>query len=212
MPLYRFGVDTGQAGADIFDSAHESFRSASEQRHTPVAIYDLESYDLKMARQLADEIINVSGAEVNIYIRTDNADFDSVWDEDPDPTYWQKVPMKAFFKPTPLETELKKWGGDTINKAEVVFSHRHLFLEFGERMLRTGDVLQLPYNAANNSLTPKNYRIVNCTPSGNFRYTWLYYSCAVETLTADVTVRPDDMDHMPVDEAIRSGGQYRESI
>ena len=77
-------------------------------------------------------------------------------------------------------------------------------------MLRTGDVVQLPYNAATMALNPKNYRILNATPSGNFRYNWLYLTCQLETLTADIAVRPEE--DMPAEEPIRTGGQYRESI
>jgi hypothetical protein len=59
-------------------------------------------------------------------------------------------------------------------------------------MLRAGDVIQVPYNAATPLLSPKNFRITNVTPSGNFRYNWLYLTCQAEVLTADVTVRPPD--------------------
>ena len=82
--------------------------------------------------------------------------------------------------------------------------------EVGDRMLRTGDVIQLPYNAATTALNPKNYRILNATPSGNFRYNWLYLTCQLETLTADITVRPEE--DMPTEETTLDGGQYRESI
>jgi hypothetical protein len=153
-------------------------------------------------------MINVSGAEIKLFVRTDNADFDSVWDEDPDPTYWTPLFLKAFFKPEPIQTELTKWGADTKNRTEVVFSHHQIYGLLGDRMLRAGDVVQLPYNAA--AISPKNFRVLNATPSGNFRYIWLYLTCQVETLTADVAVRPED--DMPVDEQIRTGGQYRESL
>lgn len=209
MGLYNFAVDTGQLNPGKFHSILESFRSDSEQRNTPIAIHDEESVDIKYARRLADEMIFVSGAEVMVFIRTDNEDFDAVFDEDPDPTYFPAVSMKAYFKPEPLQTELAKWGADTPNRTEVIFSHHQILEKFGERMLRQGDVLQLPYNAAN--LKPKNYRVLNATPSGNFRYIWLYMSCQVETLTADVTVRVED-DMPEIEEEVRNGGVYRESL
>ena len=208
MSIHRFGVDTGQVTASTFDTILESFRSESEQRHTPLAIHDVESKDIAVARALAEEMINVSGAEVKVFVRTDNADFDAVWDEDSDPTYWNPIYLKAFFKPEPIETELTKWGADTKNKTEVIFTHYKIHQLLSDRMLRTGDVLQLPYNAA--AISPKNYRILNATPSGNFRYTWLYLTCQVETLTADVAVRPEE--DLPEEEQIRTDGQYRESL
>jgi hypothetical protein len=119
--------------------------------------------------------------------------------------------LKAFFKPAPLETELKKWGADTINKTEVVFSHRQVFEKFGGRMLRTGDVLQLPFNAAMEDRSPKTYRVTNATPTGNFRYNWLYFSCTVETLNADISVRPHEIESSMDEEHIKSNGAYRES-
>ena len=209
MTIHRFAINTGQSGPGKFSSVLSSIRTDVEQRHTPVALHDEESADIRLARSLADEMINVSGAEIQLYLRTDNADNDAVWDADADPTYWSSIPIKAFFKPAPLEMELKKWGVDLENnRTEVVFSHRQLYELFNDRMLRTGDVLHLPYNAA--SVNPDYYRIVNATPSGNFRYIWLYFTCQVEVLTADITVRP--REDMPVEEHIRSGGAYLESL
>lgn len=208
MGIHRFAVNTGEISPDRFNTVWESYRSDTEQRHTPVALHDEGSADVRLARQMADEMVYVSGAEIKVYTRTDNADYDDVWDEDADPTYWAPVPMKAFFKPEPLQAELQAWGVDTPNKTEVVFSHRQVIEQFGERTLRAGDVLQLPYNAANHS--PKNYRILNVTPTGNFRYIWLYLTCQVETLTADITVRVEE--DMPEEEQVRSGGVYRESL
>lgn len=211
MPIYRFGVDVDQGGDHALVSVHPDFRSDVEQRHTPLALHDPDSNDLKLARKMADEIIHVSGAEVKIYTRTENADYDDVWDSDPDPTYWNCVPMKGYFKPMPLEFELKKWGAETVNKTEITFSHLQLFTQFGERMLRTGDVIQIPYNAATKALAPKTYRVVNGTPAGNYRYHWLYFTCQVELLTADITVRPQGDEPMTQEQA-KPGGTFRESV
>lgn len=211
MPVHRFGIDTGQFGGDLFDNIKPDFRSDVEQRHTSVSIHDPDSNDLKLARKMANEIINVSGAEVQVHSRTKNQDYDRVFDSDPDPTYWPAVPMKAFFKPQPLELELKKWGADAENKMEIVFSHHQLYTLFGERMLTVGDVIKVPYNAATEGLDPQYYRVTNGAPSGNFRYNWLYFTCQVTLLTADITVRPMDASPMPVDNIPEKAG-YRESL
>jgi hypothetical protein len=163
-----------------------------------------------MARLQAREIVNVSGAEVTIYLRTDNADYDSVWDEDPDPTYWNPIKLKGFFKPQPLEAELKQWGAEVVNKTEITFDHHEIVQLTGNRMLRAGDVIQIPYNSSNIAIGPKNYRILNATPDGNFRYIWLYVKCSIESLTADITVRPEH--DMPEEEQMKTNGQYRESL
>ena len=211
MSIYRFGFELDDHGPDFVSGAPD-FRSDTDQRNSALSVYDTEAPEIKTARTLADEMINVSGAEIKVFVRTNNADFDVVWDEDADPTYWSSDLMKAFFKPTPLETELKKWGADTINKTEVVFSHRQLYEKYGERMLRTGDVLQLPFNSSFLDRTPSNYRVINSTPSGNFRYTWLYFTCAVETLNADISVRPQELFPMPEEVLINTNGAYRESL
>lgn len=211
MSIYRFGFELDNFGPDFLSSAPD-FRSDTDQRNSALSVYDTEAPEIKTARTLADEIINISGAEIKVFVRTDNADFDVVWDEDADPTYWSSDLMKAFFKPAPLETELKKWGADTISKTEVVFSHRQLYEKYGERMLRTGDVLQLPFNSSFVDRNPSNYRVINGTPSGNFRYTWLYFSCSVETLNADISVRPQELFPMPEEVPINTNGAYRESI
>lgn len=210
MPIHNFAVDTGQVDADIWDTILTSYRSESEQRHTPIAIHDYESADIKLARSKAKEIINVSGAEVTVFMRTDNHDYDAVWDEDPDPTYWNPMKIKGYFKPQPVETELKEWGAESVNKTEIVFDHFTIKQINGDRMLRIGDVVQLPYNSVDPNLAPKNYRVLNVTPSGNFRYTWLYLTCVLETLTADITVRPEE--DMPEEEGLRTNGRYRESL
>lgn len=211
MSIYRFGFELDNFGPDFLSGAPD-FRSDTDQRNSALSVYDTEAPEIKTARTLADEIINISGAEIKVFVRTDNSDFDVVWDEDADPTYWSSDLMKAFFKPAPLETELKKWGADTINKTEVVFSHRQLYEKYGERMLRTGDVLQLPFNSSFVDRNPSNYRVINGTPSGNFRYTWLYFTCAVETLNADISVRPQELFPMPEEVPVNTNGAYRESI
>ena len=204
--LYRFASGPGDE-IESHDSIYEDFRSDIEQRNTPLALHDNESVDIKTARQIANELINAAGAEVNIYMRTDNADYDSIWDEDPDPTYWNKISLKACFKAKPLEVELVKWGADTSNSTEVAFSHHQLHLATEGRMLRVGDVIQLPYNSA--AINPKNYRVLNASPTGNFRYVWLYFTCQVDILTADITVRPEN--DMTEDEPA-DYQQYRESL
>jgi hypothetical protein len=212
LPIYRFGIDMDAVPeGDRFDQAHTDFRTDVQQRHSQLALHDSNSNDLKLARTRADEMVNISGAEVRVYTRTENGDYDRVWDADPDPTYWNCVLMKAFFKPQPLEIELKKWGAESANKTEVVFSHRQVFEQFGERMLRTGDIVVLPYNSATQATAPKTYRITNATPSGNFRYNWLYLTCFVEVLTGDITVRPPDENPMMTDVPPALEGGYRES-
>ncbi len=191
--IYDFnGQTTDQVSK--FDK-HESMRSDVDVQFSPLSIYNINSDDIKQARSLAEEMINISGALVNLYIRTDNNTIDDVWDEEPDPTYWNKVQLKAFFKPQPFELELKLWGIDNRNRTEIVFSYLEIYDLFEDRLLRPGDVVQLPYNHING---PRNYKINNVSPSGNFRYTWLYLNCVAEVLNADVALRPEQDLNPPI--------------
>ncbi len=205
--IHRFGLEEDVSN-EAFQSVHATYRSETEIRNSPLAIHDPDSADIKLVRQLADEMVNISGAEVKLFVRTDNADYDAVWDEDPDPTYWSPILLKGFFKPQPIEAELQKWGVDVKNKTEIVFSHREIHEKLGERMVRVGDVLQLPFNSTPIKL--KNYRVVNASPSGNYRYIWLYLTCNLELLTADISVRPEEDMVDEVNE--EASGTYRESL
>ncbi len=197
---------------DNFTSVAPDFRSDTEQLHSPLSIHNTDDDpEVRTARMLADEMVNLSGAEVTIYLRTDNPNYDRVWDEDPDPTYWNPIGLKGFFKPDEFQLELKKWGADSVNKTEINFSHRQIFELTGHRMLRAGDVIKIPYNAATESLCPEYYRVINGTPTGNYKYHWLYYSCKIESLTADATVRTID-DKSMVEDIQDSGDVYRESL
>jgi len=208
MGVHNFAINTGEVSSDAFRSVWQSNRTESEQRHTPLAIHDNSSADIKMARRLADEMINVSGAEVKIFRRTDNADYDRTWDEDADPSYWPAEYLKGYFAPRPLEVVLIDFGVDNPNQTEIIFSHLQIIEKFDNRMLRAGDVIQLPYNDA--SMKIENFRVLNAAPSGNFRYVWLYFTCQVEVLTADITVRVQEDIQGNAD--LDSGGVFREMI
>ena len=207
--IHNFSSDIGDNQAPNQRSA--DFRSDVEQDEPLLGIYNPDSQDLATATRMAREILRNTGAKLNVFARTDNADNDKTWDEDPDPTYNPAVLLRGYFKPQPMEFELKRWGVDATNKTEVVFCASDVRERWGERMLRPGDVLELPYNSpagdsgGGGSLSPGFYRVVNATPSGNYRYHWLYFTCTVETLTADITVRV--VEDMPMrDTQFESGG------
>jgi len=205
MTVYNFN----SSNDNNYVPSRTDFRSDVEQIHSMLSVHNPDANDTKTVKKFADETINISGAMVDVYVRTDNADYDNVWREDPNPTYWNPFKIKAFFKPEPLESELQSWGVDTSNTTAVVFSYNMLYEKLGERMLRPGDVLQLPYNS--HYISPKNYRVTNATPVGNYRYNWLYFECRVETLTADVVVRVEE-DLLDNNDDDYDNGVYRESI
>jgi hypothetical protein len=159
-----------------------------EREYPLIQQHDMESADLDTAHRVATETIYASGAQVDVFLRTDNADVDQVWDEDPDPTYWPALVCKAFFVPKPLEIALKNWGLDTAVKLELIFGYNDILQRF-ERLLRSGDVIKIPFNAVGN-VTPKLFRVVNASPNQNFKYSWLFLACTAESLTGDITVQP----------------------
>jgi len=195
--IHRFGQSEGVVPI----SAHSN-RTDVEIENPLYQVQDIESLDVASARRVAREAVNVDGALVRIYARTDNDDVDVVWDEDPDPTYMAPVPLKGFFVPQPLEAELTQWGVEfSNNRAEVAFVLEEMFGAFGDRLLRPGDLLEVPYNSISR-VKPKYYKIENAQETGNYRYTWLYLTCQAMLLQGDVNIRPatDQLQYVDYDD------------
>lgn len=188
--IHRFGNIPNKADRAASSQRQISMRSDVEQRFPLFQVHDPDSADMAWANKTAQEIINISGANVIVYPRTDNADFDEVWEEDPNPTYGAGRHMKAYFSPKPLETELTMWGADAPNQTEVIFCRDEVYRIMGQRMIRIGDIIELPYNSM--TMRPDRYRVNNAYDVGNFRYNWLYHGCKVENITDDITI---DIDH-----------------
>ena len=178
------------------------FRTEEEKMFTPLALYNHDNPDIAYAERMAEEIINISGAWITVFHRTNNSGTsDELWEEDPDPTYKNGTRMKALFTPEPAKVELTKWGLDTQNQTNVIFSRAILFKEFGRRMLRPGDVIEIPHNTLSPIQTSTSFesddkldkfRILDAADSGMFRYRWLYYNCKVENLLGDITIQPEN--------------------
>ncbi len=184
MAIHNFAQLGGSPG-DQF----ASFQSNMEKQHSPLQLHDPANPDHGFVRSIAEEIVNISGASLVVYIRTDNS-FDDVWEEDADPTYYPGERIKGYFAPQPKETELTPWGADTPNATKVTFSRSAVINQFGDRMIRIGDVIELPYNARG-AVKPDRYRVLNAADAGQFRYEWFYWDCAVESITDDITIDPD---------------------
>lgn len=185
-------------------NAQVDFRSDIEQNNPLFQVHDVDSADISMVRQITQEMIRVNGAAVKVHPRTDNADHDKVFDEDADPTYWPPIDLKAFFVPQPLEYELTLWGVDTNNKTEIVFSLDDVISKFPNRLLRPGDLIEIPYNSQSQQ-KPKYYAVDNAQEYGNFRYIWLYVKCQATLLVGDVNLRP-------AQDAIASVDEYTDEV
>ena len=165
-----------------------SFRSDVEQHEPLLKVHDPQSNDMAFAMRVAREIIYISGADVYIYPRTPNS-YDNVWEEDADPTYLNRKTLKAYFAPQPTQKQLTPWGVDIENKTTVIFFREDVIKTFGQRMIIEDDIIELPFNTSRQKLD--KFRVLNAFDSGQYRYTWLYYSCLVENITNDVAVDVD---------------------
>lgn len=196
-----------------FSSTHEQppvstlldFRSDVEQSNPLFQAHDVDSADISIVRQITREMIQVNGANVKIHARTDNADHDKVFDEDADPTYWPPISdIKGFFVPQPLEYELTLWGVDTNNKTEIVFSLEEIASKLPNRLLRPGDLIEVPYNSQSQQ-KPRYYAVNNAQEFGNFRYTWLYMKCQATLLVGEINLRP-------AQDAVASVDEYTDEV
>lgn len=189
--IYRFSRIITSPETHVVGQKNVGFRSDVEREFPLIQLHDPDSPDIAFAINIAEEMINISGALVEVYQRTDNNSYDDVWEEDPDPTYKSGVKLKGYFVPQPIAVQLTPWGLDAPNQTTIMFSRKRILQEFGEkRMIRAGDIIQLPYDGA--LLRPQRYRVLNSADAGNFRYTWLYFSCIVESITDDETL---DISH-----------------
>lgn len=152
-------------------------------------VEDYDAADIATARATAAEMMEAQGASINVYVRTNNADIDEVFEEDADPTYENPVPLKAFFTPQPLQQELTLWGVDRPNKVEIVLLRDSVIRHWPNRTLRPGDILEIPYNSVVQS-APKYFQVDNAFDSGNYRFVWLYLSCQCTAMTGEVNLRP----------------------
>ena len=196
MTIHNFG------GPQEFSSIDKlpDFRSEDERINTPLALFNHQSADMAWAERMSEEMINISGAVVTVFPRTaDRGAGDDLWEENADPTYKRGVRLKGFFIPQPVNIALTRWGVDAPNETTVVFSRPVIFGIFKARMLRPGDVIEVPHNTLSPMQAPEElaslgnrmdkYRIINASDTGNFKYRWLYWSCKVENLTGDQTIQ-----------------------
>ncbi len=186
MAIYQ--MDTRQQLITI--DALPDFRSKEEKQFTLLSLYDHSKPDIAYAERLAEEIVNICGAWVTVFLKEPKRDApeDEVWDEDADPLYRSGIKTKAYFKPEPVSSELTRWGVDAATKATIVFSRASLFQEdgIGTRLLLPGDVIEAPYNYATKfDMGPMRFRILNVKHDGFFEYRWLYMHAICELITGD---------------------------
>lgn len=187
MPIYNF--DFLQPSQSI--GGMPDFRSDAEKQLSPASQYNPSISDISVAERWAEELCNISGAQVAVYLRSENeAVIDDTWDEAQDVIYENPIWEKGVWKPEPLPNELTRFGVDAKNKSIITFS-RATLLGTLRRVVRDGDVIAVQQNEVldDYNLDIQNgflyYRVVTAANSGQFRYRWLYTRCVVEPFTGD---------------------------
>lgn len=166
-------------------------RTDIERMFTPLSVYNHMKPDIGYAERMAEELIHISGAWLMVFVRTDNADVNKTWDEDPNPSYKNGIRLKGYFKPEPVGLELTKFGVDSPNQTTVTFARTEILSLFGQkRMVRAGDILEVPHNSIG-QIRVRRFRIVDSQDVGNFHYRWLYFQCLIENITGDKALNID---------------------
>lgn len=168
-----------------------------------IAIFDPNSPEIANMEREAYNYIQYAGAPTCVYLRTnDLGQVDDVWEEDSDPIYYPPVDVKGQFVPEKMSMALNKYGIESKSQFEVHYSRAQLLAIFGKRLIRGGDVIQIPHNTLVQTQNTEfldgklgladKFRVISAQDSGNFNYRWLYWTCVVELLTGNFTVRPEN--------------------
>lgn len=185
------------------DQEYVSIPNADLGVNSKLAIYDPDDPSIANMERQALQYIDHSGAETKIYIRTnDLGQIDDVWEENANPVYELPVPTKGQFAPEKMSAALNKWGYEANTNFEVNFSRANLLGLFGTRLIRKGDVIEIPHNTLVQTQNTEfvdgrlgcadKFRVLGARDTGNYNYRWLYWTCTVELLTGDITVRPPE--------------------
>lgn len=189
MTIYNFDI---KEKFTTIDSVPD-FRSDVEKQFSPLSTYNHDKPDIAYAERLAEELINISGAWITLFLKEPKQGaVTEIWDEDADPLYRAGKKIKAYFKPEPVMTELTRWGIDVPIRITVVFSRAMLMADrsIGERLLLPGDAIEAPYNLPTIFDTgPLRFRILNSKQDGFFQYRWLYVNTICELLTGDEALK-----------------------
>lgn len=167
-------------------------RTSIEKMQTPLSAFNPDKSDMGYVERFSEEVINVSGAAVRVFLKQPIVDPNEPWDEDADPMYSNGILLKGYFKPQPSKLDLLAYGVDAKIPVVITFSRATLMQTtgIGNRLLLPGDVIEIPYNNIDELKNePMFVRILNATPTGNYHYRWLYHECTCENITGDEALR-----------------------
>jgi hypothetical protein len=194
MPIHEFLTNMAQPTPPetvaVTPTAHPDFRSDVQQLYPLIAQHNESNPDHQLVGGLSKEVLRVSGAEVKLFLRTENYDHDSVWGEDPDPTWWQPLLIRAFYEFPLLTVSAEAWGPDMNLSFDLFLSYQEVLEIVGPRMIRHGDVFRLPVNAVA-PLPIRDFEVTSSSPFKQWHYQWVYWKCTVANISGDAKMRPD---------------------
>lgn len=168
-------------------------RSDIEREASPIQVFDHLNPDISLAERRAKESMDVGGAWVKVYLkmitkRPDNIAMEGlqtaeeIWNEDPTPIYSNAISMKGYFKPDAQKFELTKFGIDSAMKISITFLRSDLLKNnmIGDRLIKPGDQIEIPYNDINEKNFPMRVTVVDASNVGNYRYRWIYWKVVCE--------------------------------
>ncbi len=191
MGIYRF-----TAFQQRFESLDEvpDHRSDIEREASPAQVFDHFNPDISLAERHAKESMDISGAWVKVYLKMPDLQdpqntrtAEAVWNEDPTPIYSNAIPFKAFFHPDSQHIELTRFGIDAPLKVSLTFLRSDLLKHesIGDRLIKPGDQIEIPYNDVNEKKFPMRVTVVDAVNEGNYRYRWLFWKVVCEVSKND---------------------------
>jgi hypothetical protein len=179
---------------------YSSIQNFEVHENSEIALYDESNPEILYMEQEAFQYIKDSGVPVFVYTRVnDLGKIDSVWEEDSDPLYDNPIPVYGQYVPEAMSVVLKKWGVDAQTQFLIHFSRANLLAVFGNRLIRQGDVIEIPHNTLVQTQNTEfidgpfgcldKFRVISAKDTGNYNYRWLYWTCTVEVLSSDISVK-----------------------
>lgn len=185
--------------AAILPRSLVDYRTDMQQMYPLVSQQNENSPDIDMVGCVSKEAVRVSGAEIQVFSRTDNNDIDHVWQEDQSPTFYAPIPIKAIYNVPTIGITSETWGSDAKVSFDVFFSYQDLLEKFGDkdRMIRIGDILKLPLNFTK-PVKIRNFEVTSSSPHLVYMNHYVWWKCIVTNITGDPAIRPEKRETISV--------------
>jgi len=196
--LHEFaGQTTNPDVAAILPRSLVDYRTDIQQKYSIISQQNENSPDIDMVGCVSKEVVRISGAEIQVFSRTDNNDIDHVYQEDQNPTFYAPIPIKAVYNVPTIAVSSETWGPDAKVSFDVFFSYQELLEVFGERMIRMGDVFKLPLNFVK-PVKIRNFEVTSSSPHLVYMNHYVWWKCTVINITGDPAIRPEKRETISI--------------